>query len=131
MSGRKWLSAALGVVLVGLTAAPSTGTDEAFNDVNRTTYLTFNAPVLLPGVTLRAGTYIFELADPFGAWDLVRVSSHDRRHVYLTTFTRIVPRPHDLAPGQRVSVGEVAANAPQPITAWWPTGERTGREFIY
>ena len=30
--------------------------------------LSFNVPVALPGVTLRSGTYIFELADPSVTW---------------------------------------------------------------
>jgi hypothetical protein len=82
-------------------------------------------------VALRAGTYIFELADPVGAWDLVRVSSRDRRVVYLTTFTRVVDRPNDLGSTQTFSFAEAAANSPLPIKTWWITGQPTGREFVY
>ena len=131
MASRTWLSAAFGVVLVGLTAAPSSGALEGFNDVSRTTYLTFNRPVRLPGVSLGSGTYIFELADPLGAWTLVRVSSRDRRRVYLTTFTRVVPRPDAMSREQVLSFTEAPATAPQPIATWWPMGEATGRQFIY
>ena len=55
--------------------------------------VTFNQPVVLPGAELRAGTYIFELANPHVNLDLVRVSSRDRSKVYLTTCTRIIERP--------------------------------------
>src|ERR1700730_836824 len=54
---------------------------------NQTTVLTFNRSVALPGVTLSAGTYIFELVDPGMSLDLVRVSSLGRSKIYLTAFT--------------------------------------------
>jgi hypothetical protein len=74
---------------------------------------------------------VFELPDPIGAAGVVRVSSQDRRRVYLTAFTRIVERPAGLPSAQPISLGEAPAQAPQPIRTWWPSGEATGREFIY
>ena len=131
MASRKWLSAAFGVVLLGLSTPGPTRAHESYNDLDRMMYVTFNRPVTLPGVALGSGTYIFELADPIGAWDLVRVSSRDRRSVYLTAFTRVVDRPRGLSPDQPISFGEARANTPQPIRTWWPAGESTGRQFIY
>jgi len=128
---RRTLLAALvgitGIVLVG----PVARAREKANDHDRMTYLKFTHPVRLPGVELAAGTYLFELPDPMGAFEVVRVSSEDRRIIYYTAFTRIVERPNGLRPGQVISFGETRANAPQPITAWWPSGKSTGREFIY
>jgi hypothetical protein len=131
MTRRKLLATLAGVALVGLTGPVSTRARESANDLDRMTYLKFTRPVTLPGVQLGAGTYVFELPDAMGAFDVVRVSSQDRRTVYLTAFTRIVERPRNLRPGQPVSFGEARPNAPLPITAWWPNGESTGREFIY
>lgn len=130
MARRKWLSAALGVVLVGSLGAPMRAHESA-TDLDRMMYVTFNRPVTLPGVTLGSGTYIFELADPISAWDLVRVSSRDRRVVYLTAFTQIVDRPHEMSPDQPISFGEAAPTAVRSIQIWWPAGQSTGRQFIY
>src|SRR5262245_28314556 len=70
-----------------------------------TTYLTFNTPFALPGVSLPAGTYIFERVEE-DIPDVIRVASRDRRHVYLTAFTRPVERP--LGIGERqVQLSEV------------------------
>ena len=61
--------------------------------IDGTTFLTFDGAVSIPGATLRPGTYIFERVDGNSNLDLVRVLSRDRSHVYLTQFTRNVPRP--------------------------------------
>jgi hypothetical protein len=131
MANRKWLSMALGVVLVGLSAPVPIRANNSFDDFNKLMYVTFNKPVALPGVALGAGTYVFELPDPMGAWNVVRVSSYDRHRVYLTAFTRIVDRPRGMSPDQPISFAEAPANSPQPIKTWWPAGESTGRQFIY
>ncbi len=75
-------SAAAVLMLVGVTAG------DAALDPNRTTRLTFNTPIGLPGVTLAAGTYTFELAAPDADLNIVRVMNRDRSVVYLTAFTR-------------------------------------------
>jgi len=127
---RKLLAALAGIAVVVLVG-PVALARESANDLDRMTYLKFTHPVTLPGVELAAGTYLFELPDPMGALEVVRVSSEDRRIVYYMAFTRIVERPKGLRPGEVISFGETRANAPQPITAWWPGGKSTGREFIY
>jgi hypothetical protein len=132
MTRRTLLAAIAGVALVGLsTPAAIPARERTTNDLDRMTFVKFSRPVGLPGVALGTGTYVFELPDPIGAFDVVRITSLDRRRVYLTAFTRIVDRPKDLRPDQTISFGEAAPNTPQPIKVWWPTGESTGREFIY
>jgi hypothetical protein len=131
MTKRTLLATVAGVVLLGLTGPGAIRAHESANDLDRLTYVKFNRPVALPGVALGAGIYIFELPDPIGATDVVRVSSQDRRTVYLTAFTRIIDRPAGLNANQPVSLAEAPAHAPQPITAWWPSGDSTGRQFIY
>jgi len=119
---------ALGALVVcggSLVAVPS----HAGSDVNRTVQLTFNKPISLPGVSLGAGTYIFERAAPFSAIDVVRVSSKDRRFVYFMGFTELVERPR--GSDASVTFGEAPAGAATPIVAWYPTGDSTGHRFRY
>jgi len=130
MFNRKWLLTAFVVMLLGVTMAPSTGA-AAMPSYNRTMHLTFNRPVALPGVALGSGTYIFELADPMNAWNVVHVLSNDRSRVYYTGFTRVVDRPEGLRSNQAISFFEAAPNKAQPIRVWWPQDDSTGREFIY
>ena len=119
----------LGGVILGL-AGTATST-HAWSSPARTMYLTFSGPVALPGVSLGAGTYIFELAAPMNDLTIVRVSSKDRRHVYLTAFTNLVERPAALRQGQVVALGEHVPGAPPPVRVWYPAGFEQGREFIY
>src|SRR5262245_57875900 len=97
---------------------------------SRTQYLTFSKPVALPGVTLRSGTYIFELASPEISPDIVRVLSRDRKTVLFAAFTRSVDRPASVPLDEFVSLWEVAPDQPIPIAVWW-SDARTGRQFLY
>jgi hypothetical protein len=115
-------------VLMALTVQPAA---IAHVTLNRTMYVTFSGRVQLPGVTLDAGTYVFELADPIDAWDVVRVLSRRRDRVYFQGFTQRVERPAGLRRNQVVALGEAAKGIPAPILIWYPEGESTGRQFIY
>lgn len=126
MVTRRSMVAAAGAAVVGLVMATSA---YSWSSVNRTMYLSFSGPVALPGVTLPAGTYTFErIADDV---QVVRVSSQDRKTMYLTTFTQLIDRPSSLADTQHVMLGEARRGMAPPIKAWFPTGERQGHEFIY
>jgi hypothetical protein len=117
------LGVALGIVLVGSVGAAS--------EDKRTTYLTFSQPVGLPGVTLPAGTYLFEVADPLVSADIIRVSNRKRTMVYFTAWTDRVER----RAGTRGETGIIFAPAEpgfvRRISAWYPRGESSGHEFIY
>jgi hypothetical protein len=128
---KRTLLAALAALALGGSAAGTLHAYARATDLDRMTYVRFPHPIALPGVQLGPGTYVFELPDPIGAFDVVRVSSQDRRTIYLTAFTRVVERPAAIAAGQVVSFGEANPRDPHPITVWWPTGESTGRAFIY
>ena len=125
---RKLLHTVSAVVILGVLATSSTGAK--FN-VRRTAYLTFNRSVQLPGVSLPAGTYMFELPAPGQSLDLVRVSSRDGKLIHLTAFTRPIPRPRGMSPDQSILFSEGPTHAPTPIKAWFSPDERTGRQFIY
>ncbi len=117
-----------GVVLLAVLATSATG---ANFDNRRTTYFTFSGAVQLPGVTLPAGTYTFEVVNTNSGSDIVRVTARDRSKVYLMQFTRAVYRPSASTLKATITLGETPAGTPPPVTAWYPESETRGREFIY
>jgi hypothetical protein len=117
-----------GVVLLGVLATSTTGA--SFN-TSRTTHFTFSGAVQLPGVTLPAGTYIFEVVNPNGSSDVVSVLSRDRKKVHLLRFTRPVYREAKGDLKASITLGETPAGTPPPVKAWYPQSETRGREFIY
>ena len=125
MYSRK-LVACVGVIIASLAVASMGATTP-----NRTTYFTFSAPVRLPNQILPAGTYLFELAAPDSASNLVRVRDRHRSKVYLTAFTRLVQRSASGDLESVITFGEAAKGSARPIRVWYPDGERMGREFIY
>jgi hypothetical protein len=97
---------------------------------NKKTYLTFSGPVQIPGTTLQAGTYLFQLADPDNARHVVEVASKDGTHIYGMFLT--IPNQRLETPSENVVMfREAPAGAPQAVQAWWYPGERVGEEFVY
>lgn len=95
-----------------------------------TNNLTFSKPVSLPGITLAAGTYVFE-AGPGGTNpNIVRVLSPNRQKLFYLGFTVPIVRPRGAEPGI-LTFGEAANGAPAPILAWYPLGSNSGHEFMY
>jgi hypothetical protein len=113
--------------LVGILVAASVGA----TSIEHTNYVTFSAPVSLPGVSLAAGTYIFEVPLDTHSLDVVRVRSRDGRQVYFTGFTQAVERRAELAAGVGIVLGEAASGTPTPVRVWFPAGQRRGHQFIY
>jgi hypothetical protein len=94
-------------------------------------FVTFSGRVRLPGVTLEAGTYIFELADPMSTGDVVLVRTRATGRACFLGFTTRVDRPAGLKYDQSVTLGETPKGVPPPILGWYPLGDRTGHEFNY
>lgn len=90
-------------------------------------FLTFSAPVALPGVALGSGTYLFRRITP-GA---IQVLSVNRQHAYAmvqtipTARTKVTNR-HEFVFGEAPFPG-----APRPIKAWFLPGRETGQALIY
>jgi hypothetical protein len=126
VTNRRSTLVACGAVAVALMLAT---TAHGWIDERRINTLTFRGPVTLPGVSLEAGTYIFER----GAVDerLVRVRSQDRSRLLYAGFTHTVRRPPGLGAESNVTFGEAPADTPPRITAWYPAGGPTGQQFIY
>jgi len=112
--------------LVALTAAATHAA--VLSWVN---YLKFSTAIALPGVTLPAGVYTFEVVNPGTDADVVRVSSRDGRRTYFTGFTRRVPRPARLPKDRLVIFGEARQGEPQPVAIWFPIDSSTGHQFMY
>src|SRR5262249_30653211 len=97
---------------------------------NKKTYLTFSGPVQVPGATLAAGTYTFELADPNNARHVIRVSDKDSGKPVALFMT--IPQDRLTPPDDNLILfGERPAGAPQAIQAWFYPGNRIGEEFVY
>jgi hypothetical protein len=62
------------VALLGVGGVLSASNGWIRQSAAQTTYLTFSGPVALPGATLGAGTYVFEVANPSTSGDVIRVS---------------------------------------------------------
>jgi hypothetical protein len=120
--------AAVGALFLGLAVA-AVGTAGSADE--HTNYITFSRAVALPGVELAAGTYIFETPTNAMSNSIVRVSSRDRRQVFLTAYTREVERPNGDRGKLLISLGEAAPGAVPPVSAWFPIGGSVGHQFIY
>ena len=125
---RKVVNTLCGVVLLGVLATSVTGA--SFN-ASRTTHFTFSGAVQLPGVTLPAGTYTFEVVNTNSGSDVVSVMSRDRSKLYLLKLTRAIYRPSASTLKAIITFGETPAGTPPPVKAWYPESETRGREFIY
>lgn len=108
-------------------SAPHPGSASTFLRTNR---LTFSGPVRLPGVTLGAGTYLFERVVPTNR-DVIVVRSHDGARTYFMASTQPRQRPADLPADRLVTFGETRRGEVPTITAWYPEGERVGHAFVY
>ena len=133
MINRKFLVAtAFGLAVPGLAWAAFTRISSNPDVTDHAIHVTFDEPVRLPNVTLRAGTYIFEQGSARGpAGRAVRVLNLDRSTVYFVAFADLVEWPVGLRGDQSVTFGVAAPGVPRPITAWYPPNQPTGLRFIY
>ena len=122
---RKWLIACS----VALLTAGFAATAHA-DEWNKLTYLTFSGPVNMPGITLPAGTYRFELMDPDSSRRVIRVSDKDGSKHY-GIFLSIADQKLEPSDKPVVMFKEMPAGAPQAVQAWFYPGETTGYEFVY
>jgi hypothetical protein len=97
---------------------------------NKLTYLSFSKPIQLPGVTLPAGRYRFELADPVESRRVIKVQSEDGKQ-QLAMLLTMQNHSSDPAKDPLVLFGETPEGQPDAVKAWVYPGESTGYEFIY
>src|SRR5437870_2935465 len=118
-------------ILYGAVAlAVILGSPAKADEVKKLTYVTFSAPVQVPGVTLPAGTYRFELADPMVERGILEISSKDGKQHYAMLMT--IPTDREKATDNPVVMfKETARGEPTAVQAWFYPGERMGQEFVY
>src|SRR5262245_29582838 len=109
---RKLITIVCSITVLVLVASGSPKADV----ISHMTSLTFSQPVSLPGVTLGAGTYVFELANPVYNPDIVRVLNANRTQIYYLGFTQLIERPQTTGHNVRVAIGEArAGDIPQVL----------------
>jgi hypothetical protein len=124
MTPVKLVVAAIAACVFVVTA---TATADQWSD---RTILSFSSPVMIPGATLPAGKYVFELADTAGNRHLVRVLNAETNKVM--TLTQAVPITR---PGSKGDV-VVQFNPTEPgsapaVKSWFYPASRYGHEFVY
>ena len=107
-----------------------TSSSATADEANKLTYLTFSKAVQLPGVTLPAGKYRFELADPEESRQVVKVQSEDGKQ----QFAMLISIPNQMSRPAKdpvVLFTETSAGEPDAVKAFVYPGESIGYEFIY
>ena len=116
---------AAAALLAVLAPAPASG--ETFDKL---AYLTFTAPVQVPGVTLRAGTYRFHLANPETSRNVLQVLSDDGSVVY-AMFHTVPDSRTALTEDPIVTFRETPEGVAPAVHSLFYGGEYRGYEFVY
>jgi hypothetical protein len=111
--------------VVALTPTPASGVT-----FDKLAYLTFNAPVQVPGATLAAGTYRFHLTNPDTSRNVLQVLSNDGTIVY-AMFHTIPDLRTTLTDEATVTFRETPAGVPLAVRSLFYGGEYRGYEFVY
>lgn len=120
-----------GTIVVAAVLAPGVHAQTSAEAV-RLTILTFSAPVQLPGMTLPAGKYRFEMADLNTTGHTVRVSKEDGTNVGLFKTISTTNPTRDLRDTDVLIMwAERAAGQPQALREWYYPQRSTGEEFVY
>jgi LPXTG-motif cell wall-anchored protein len=128
MLSRKLLLS-VGIFAILALIVPATATPQELN-TNQRTLFTFSAPVQLPGVTLPAGKYQFQLANSPANRHIVQVFTADGSKM-IATILAIAAQRMDVPNDPEVRFFETPADMPPAIQTWWFPGTKTGHEFIY
>jgi hypothetical protein len=98
--------------------------------IDRTTQLTFSAPIQIPGQVLPAGTYLFRLADGDSGQRVVQIFNADGTILYATVLTIATERPYPTG-DTAVTLAEQGTGNPDALLKWFYPGCLTGNEFLY
>jgi hypothetical protein len=89
-------------------------------------FVTFDAPVQIPDVTLPAGTYVFSVVAP----SVLQVSSADRTMKYALFFTAPIMRA-EAGEEYEWTIAPTNPTAPGRVTKWFLPNQARGFEFLY
>ena len=97
---------------------------------NHETILTIDQPLVVPGVTLAPGTYIFKLADENGSQTVVNIFRQSDRELMGTAQTIRMHRTENT--GDLTLKVALAENGAVPtMKGWFYPGSMDGHEFVY
>ena len=122
----KSIAAAAALALVAVLA---TGAAAQQTNVSERTFLTFSAPVEMPGITLPAGTYVFKLADT-PQRNVVQVWN-EAEDKMLGHWLYVQAERPEVTEETVVMFREEPEGAAPAVQYWYFPGERIGKEFIY
>jgi membrane anchored protein len=117
------------IVAVGLIAV-MTPTPAGAVTYDKLAYLTFTAPVQIPGATLNAGTYRFHLTNPDTSRNVLQVLSDDGSVVY-AMFHTISDSRVAVTEDPFVTFRETPVGVPPAVKSLFYGGEHRGYEFVY
>ena len=100
---------------------------------NKKTEFQFSAPVQIPGKTLEAGKYVFQLADSESDRNIVQIFSEDSDgNENLVATPMAIPDYIEQTPDKPiVHFGERPSGSPEAIHSWFYPGDNTGWRFVY
>ncbi|MGE0450453.1 MAG: hypothetical protein AB7Q29_12840 [Vicinamibacterales bacterium] len=99
------------------------------NPWNEKTVLTFSAPVMVPGATLEAGTYVFRIAQSRSARHVIRIMNEKEDR--LVTTVNAIPMYRNDASQEIVVKFAPTESGPPAMKGWFYPDQRYGHEFIY
>ena len=119
------LAAAGATILLTSTMAAAQG--QVTSD--RLTNVTFSAPVSVPGHTLPAGTYHFQLADSLANRNIVQI--FDSNNKIVATVLAVPAKRPEPQGDPVITFKETRSDVPPAVHYWYYAGESTGSELVY
>ncbi len=119
---------ATALVLAVLAVLAGRATAQNANTMERS-FLTFNTPVELPGVTLEPGTDVFKLSDT-AQRNVVQVWDKDEKNM-IGHWTFVQAERPRVTEDTVVMFRETREGATPAVQFWYFPGEKIGKEFIY
>jgi len=121
-----------GYIAVGLVIAFALFFELAAHadESDEATFMSFSAPVQIPGQVLPAGTYLFQLADRGSETHVVQVFSSDRAVLY-GTFLTVATERQSPTDDTTVKLAEPESRGTPVLLKWFYPGRDIGNEFLY
>jgi hypothetical protein len=113
-----------------LVAAVTPAVPQDIGPFDKLVYLTFSAPVQVPGATLNAGRYRFRLTNAVTSRNVMQVLSNDETTVY-AMFNTIQDHREWVTVDPIVTFRETPAGEPPAIKSLFYGDTHNGYEFVY
>src|SRR6201997_280228 len=100
------------------------------DESDEATFMSFSAPVEIPGKVLPAGTYLFELADHGAEPNVVQIFNSDHSVLY-GTYQTIATERQEPTDHTSVTLAEPEAGGTPVLVKWFYPGRDIGNELLY